>query len=540
KVQPEVPKPEAEELGGFDPMTGEPLGRKVQPEVPKPEAEELGGFDPMTGEPLGRKKAPEISASEVQAPGGFDPMTGQPIQNSSGTNRKRAGIKIGKPVIIGGLAAVVAVVLIIVAVTSGLFAGKAGKVMMAAANTFKDRPHIVKALENAAYLLGQNKYTVAFSGEGGGVELDGELRNSGKEKQVFVQAKEIGGSRIEMTAGIDSKNVKFQVPQLSNYVFVYDYSKDHTGYLVEAMGEDSAEQLNFMLNYLMNDAEKNAKKMSAEIIKILNAEIKKVQFVNADKKTFTVDDKEVNCKGYTAIITSDNILHVSEQILDLMKKESYSLVEAVSSADFGMEEISTSDLDDMYEEMADELRDEMEYVDDIEVSFYLYKNKLAGIVIAVPEMDEKVEICFEGGDYRAQNILFKGDDIRLRLTGTDNGSKESFDFKARSEGSGWEDIGSLEYNYESGKFSLDVEYMTINGKLTSSKSEVNFKLSDIGSSFYRVSPELDVTIRNGAKIEKYSDKVFDLGEADEDECMDLLTDIEDKLYDKALDWILDY
>ncbi|MBR5971012.1 MAG: hypothetical protein IK016_11830 [Lachnospiraceae bacterium] len=53
--------------GGFDPMTGEPLGQQAA--APQPQ----GGFDPMTGEPLGQQAAPP------QPQGGFDPMTGQPL-----------------------------------------------------------------------------------------------------------------------------------------------------------------------------------------------------------------------------------------------------------------------------------------------------------------------------------------------------------------------------------------------------------------------------------------------------------------------------
>lgn len=517
-----------QETGGFDPMTGKPLG---QPQQTAP-IQETSGFDPMTGKPLGQPQA-----APVQPTGGFDPMTGkplgQPVQNASNNNNGKSGKKSVLPFIIGGAAAVlVVVVLVVAAVSSGLFLGKAGKVMMAAANTFKDRPHFVEAFEDTASILGQGKYTIALSGDVDGVEVGGELRNGGKEKQLSVQLKQ-SGSKVDLIAGIDSKNAKFQVPQLSNYVFVYDYTKTSTGYLADELGDDTLEQMNSMLESMVEQTD--VRKFYTDLFKICTSELKSVSFVNAEKEEFTIDDKDVNCKGYTAVLTGSNMIHIVDQVEKLVNDKYASLFEAFFVAD--MSGYSSTDWEEVSGEAFDDLRDELEDMDDIELSFYLYKNKLAGIVLRIPETDAEAELRFEGGDYRMQNMTLKVDDERYRLSGSDEDSKEKFTLEARS-GSYREQIAKLEYNYDNGKYSVDLDDVKISGKLTSSKSEVSLKISEIGASYYSMSPDLDITVKKGAKMEKYDGKEFDLGKADEDDYMELIEDIQDKMYDKDLDWLM--
>ena len=512
------------ETGGFDPMTGQPIG---QPQQSAP-VQETGGFDPMTGKPLGQ---PQQSAP-VQPTGGFDPMTGQPVQGASNNSKGKKNIKIKMPVIIGGVAAVLAVVLVIAAVSSGLFLGKAGKVMMATANTFKDRPHFVEVFDSTYSIIGQNKYTIALSGDMDDVKLDGEFRNGGKEKQLSVQLKQ-SGSKIDIMAGIDSKNAKFQVPQLSNYVFVYDYNKISTGYISDEVDEDTLTQINTMLESLVDQTD--VKKFYSDVFKIFTSELKSVSFVNAEKEEFTIDDKDVDCKGYTAVITSSNMIHIVDKMEKLINDEYASLIQTTLVSEMAIG--SLEDWEEVSAEAFDEIREGLEDMEDIELSFYLYKNKLAALVLRIPEADAEAELRFEGGDYRMQNMTLKVDDERYRLSGSDDGSKEQFSLEVRS-GSYKQQIANLEYNYDSGKFSVSLaDEVTVKGKMTGSRSEINLKISEIDMYYYSMSPDLDITVKKGAKMEKFDGKEFDLGKADEDDYMELIEDIEDKIYDKDLDWI---
>lgn len=286
------------------------------------------------------------------------------------------------------------------------------------------------------------------------------------------------------------------------------------------MDEVDDEDLEIINTMLETIAEKtDTKDIYPELFKIFKDELKSIKFVNAEKEEYTVNDKDVNCKGYTAVITSSNMIHIVDKIEKLINDK---------YADFL--ELDEFDLND-FEKTFDDMRDDLEDIDDIELTFYIYKNKLAAIVIENPDVNAKIELCFEGGDYRMQNMLLKMDTYRLWITGSDNGTKENFTFETRINGGNKREIGSLEYNYENGRFSVNLSGMTAEGKLTSSKSELNLKISDFKESYYSVSPDLDITIKKGAKTEKYSGKEFDLGNADKDEYMDLAEDIQDKIYD---------
>ncbi len=482
----------------FDPMTGEPIGQQSVSE-PTP-SEEPGGFDPMTGEPIGSKPSEE--------PDGFDPMTGKPIRNK---DKKKSKM----PLIIGGVAALILIVAAVLVFSSGLLLGKSGKVMLATANTFKDTPHFVRALKPLRILNG-DKYTVAFSCDVSNVDVSGELRNNGSEKQISAKLGS-NGEKLDLLAGIDSKTVKLKVPALSNYVFVYNYKGKNTGYLLDEVDEDDLEIVNTMLENLA--AKTDTKDIYSKLFKIFKDEFKSIKFVNAGKEEYTINDEYVNCKGYTALITSNNMIHIADKIERLIYDEYADLLD-----------IDKFDLDDFKKEF-DNMRDALEDADDIELTFYIHKNKLAAIVIENPNADVKIELCFEGGDYRMQNMILKVDNYRLRVTGSDNGTKEEFILDTRINGGNKREIGSLEYNYENGRFTANLSGVTAEGKLISSKSELNLKISDFKESYFSVSPDLDITIKKGAKMDKYSGKEFDLGNADKDKCMDLAEDIQDKIYD---------
>ena len=49
---------------------------------------------------------------------------------------------------------------------------------------------------------------------------------------------------MSLKAGIDSKKVKVEVPELCDYLFVYDYTADNDGYITEMLSEDDISSLN--------------------------------------------------------------------------------------------------------------------------------------------------------------------------------------------------------------------------------------------------------------------------------------------------------
>lgn len=139
-----------------------------------------------------------------------------------------------------------------------------------------------------------------------------------------------------------------------------------------------------------------------------------------------------------------------------------------------------------------------------------------------------------------QNIMFKSDDYRYQISGKDTGTKETFTFKERYGTNPWDTLTTMDYNYDSGKFDIDSEVSNIGieGKLIKSKSGLTIKIDKISEYGIAVSPNVEISITKGAQIEKYGDREFDIGNADEDDIEDVMADITDNLIEIGLYYLL--
>ena len=507
---------EEQPIGGFDPMTGEPIGQAAKEEQP------TGGFDPMTGEPIGQ------AAQEEQPTGGFDPMTGEPIgqttQQAGGFDPMTGAPVTQKPkskvpVVVGAVAGVVVLVVLLVfgGIKSGLFLGKSGKVLLAANNTLKKMPHFVETLEPMLGLV-EDEFTVEFSAKAEGVKIGGSFINASKQKQVTAKL-EYGGESIEGLAGVDSNSLKFQVPDLSKKLFVYNYKKENSGYIVDLIGDEYIDTLNSSLEQLVSGS-KDTDKAQKDVTNVVMKELKSLKFQSAAKEEFTVNDKDVMCKGYTTTITGANIWNIIDGSYQAMLDNYQSVGEAVDVFSYGDIESELSYLENKLDNM-----------EDVVVTFYIYKNQLAAIVVEDDDFEDDLQLCFEGGDYRLQNITFKSGSYRISMKGSDDGTKEKFKLREKY-GTDAYDIGSFEYNYESGKYKIEVDGEVLSGKLYKEGRTLNLSIDGQ----YDI-PDMDFAVTRGAKLQKFSGDEFDIGNADADDLYDLVDDITDELSD--FDYLID-
>ena len=507
---------EEQPIGGFDPMTGEPIGQAAKEEQP------TGGFDPMTGEPIGQ------AAQEEQPTGGFDPMTGEPIgqttQQAGGFDPMTGAPVTQKPkskvpVVVGAVAGVVVLVVLLVfgGIKSGLFLGKSGKVLLAANNTLKKMPHFVETLEPMLGLV-EDEFTVEFSAKADGVKIGGSFINASKQKQVTAKL-EYGGESIEGLAGVDSDSLKFQVLDLSKKLFVYNYKKENTGYIVDLIGDEYIDTLNSSLEQLVSGSQ-DTDKAQKDVTNVVMKELKSLKFQSAAKEEFTVNDKDVMCKGYKTTITGANIWNIIDGSYQAMLDNYQSVEEAVDVFSYGDIESELSYLENKLDNM-----------EDVVVTFYIYKNQLAAIVVEDDDFEDDLQLCFEGGDYRLQNITFKSGSYRISMKGSDDGTKEKFKLREKY-GTDAYDIGSFEYNYESGKYKIEVDGEVLSGKLYKEGRTLNLSIDGQ----YDI-PDMDFAVTRGAKLQKFSGDEFDIGNADADDLYDLVDDITDELSD--FDYLID-
>lgn len=179
--------------------------------------------------------------------------------------------------------------------------------------------------------LVEDEFTVEFSAKAEGVKIGGSFINASKQKQVTAKL-EYGGESIEGLAGVDSNSLKFQVPDLSKKLFVYNYKKENSGYIVDLIGDEYIDTLNSSLEQLVSSS-KDTDKAQKDVTNVVMKELKSLKFQSAAKEEFTVNDKDVMCKGYTTTITGANIWNIIDGSYQALLDNLQSVGEAVDVLD---------------------------------------------------------------------------------------------------------------------------------------------------------------------------------------------------------------
>lgn len=426
--------------------------------------------------------------------------------------KKKRGLLIG----IGAAAALAVVIGVVAVVMGGLFMSPDDKVLRAVADTLKDTPQIVSDLKAIPDILGGGQYTVGFAVEEDGDRISGEFRNAANEKQVYCNV-DADGDEIGFLCGVHSGVLKAAVSEL-DYVFVYDPQGENDGYLCEQFRKKELEEFNSMLENIT--AEKvTAAEIKKDIAAAFVQEFKELEFKEVKAKKFKVDQKDRECEGYRVRVDEKNIAHMLE---NAGERISGKLAE---------------DARDNFEDMMDDLIDEVENdEDDMDITFYLYKGKLAAVIFEMSDYsEEEIHIEFQGGDYRMQNMLiadeYDGDVLaEISINIHEKGGKETIEIDLDGD-----EEAVITYDTKSGAVSLEYDtdwgdYL-IEGIYQHSGSEASFALEEYEYDGESLMDEYDVSftayVKKNAQMGKYSGEEFDLGAADEDDLDDLADDIED-------------
>lgn len=481
----------------FDPMTGQP----IQPQVQQPTM----GFDPMTGQPI----QPQGTIT------GYDPMTGQPIYANAGATFTAAGAKTGLGIgaKIGIAVAAVAVVACgtVTAFASGVFLPTSAKVAAASARTFTDAPAIVQDM-NFTSVVASKEYTLGGEVSYEGQKVSGEVRYAEKKQQIAAFADVAGASEISAYVTLDSDSLSFAAPDILDDTLVYYYTKKNDGAIVDLIGDDNIEQINELLK-----TASSGKKTSEEAEKYAKAimdEYKSLKYKKISAESFEVDGKSRKCKGFSTEITSDNINNILDAYMEYIED---TIPEEL------LKEMNWREVE---EEMS-YLQRQIDRMDDLEIEFFLYKNKLACIRTEVE--GEDLELQFHGGAYRMQNMeLLVDDKTMVEMTGEKSGSTENLKLKAMGE-----TLVKVEYDTKSGDFEIKIEDLgSAKGNIEKNRKGVTVSVNKI---FGYDGLKLKVYALDGAKFEAIDEKhIFDVGNADESDFRDLISDIDmDTLEDYA-------
>ena len=520
----------------YDPMTGEPIETSDEVKDAKDEAIETAKEAGEAGEEVAKaaeetaENAAEVSKDTVdevvevanETTESVPPTTSpEPVKEATYSPIPDEPEKTGKKNTIIGIVAVALVAIIVICLLffSGVFMSKRDKVVKATEATFKYDTELGKVVKNLSSIVKSGSYTAEFSAD---IDDYGEFAGSviidGKDKQIVGNVDSDMIPEMSFKAGIDSKKVKVEVPELCDYLFVYDYTADNDGYITDMMGDDEIASLNSSLKMIYDGSADNAE-LEAKVKKCMNKHFKELKFENADKESYKIDGKKVECKGYSVEVDSDFYLDLYDDLVEIYKEEFEDTLK-------DMEDITGESLDDSFKEA----RNELKQMPDMTVYFYIYKGKLAAIK---GEGDKKnsgeIEIQFKGGDFRAQNIsvLADGDEV-MALSGSNKKDKETYTLEVDGD-----EVCTIEYNYKKGKLTFEYDYyydsFELEMDVKSSSNEVSFVVDDFDFDD-EVEGSMNITFKKGAKIQKYTNTdEFDIGNSDESDFEDLMESFDQDL-----------
>ena len=488
----------------FDPMTGAPIGEAgPAPEpAPAPAGEPMqgapaGGFDPMTGRPV-----------EQGAPaGGFDPMTGRPVGQGGAAPKKQIPVKM-----IGiGVGAVAALAIIFGLIVPNVGGGKNAKYYKAICNTFKGSS-LTKALD-VSKILKDGKYTLKLEASyKDDASASAAYAYAGKDQSLEASAK-YNDTSISGIAVLDDKQVQFQVPDLMDTVFTYDYTAKKKGYITEAVDRDTLDQIDETLAQLT--AVKEYKGLDKKLEKTTKKQFNSLKFEKGDKETIKVDGKDRKVTGYKTTITSDILVEWCEayekdlgEMLDDLDEQK-SLVKAIGTKPSKAIKEFKSQVKDADIEM--------------DVTIYPYKKQLAAVLLEVEKSEVWIE--FNGGSFPMENMVIEadGNEVFARKGETKGGVETATYFSNGSE-------LELEYNSKSGELVLEAGDKVFEGIVSNKSNTLSVQVTNIeGLGFdYPKDTKLTASLAKGAKVGKVkkSKDTFDIGSAKEEDYEDLMKDLQ--------------
>ena len=436
----------------------------------------------------------------------FDPMTGQPVTGQPVTGQPITGQpvtgkgKMSKKLLIAGAAVVAVGIGVVAGVSSGAFLSKPNKVLLATANTFKDTTDLTEAFD-AMELLTTDSYTISVNGEIANNAIEATLASKKSKKQLSGKIDISGMPEIEGIIGVDSKELRAKTDYTGDTVFVYSYTKENDGYLLDNMDEEDIEMFNELLESLTSSKKQND--IQEDLSKAILKEFRDWKFEKVSKEEFEIDDKDRKCKGYQTTLTEDDMLDLVDA--------SYSVL---------CETMDEDVLDLYYKNLTSAFKN----MEDLDVTFYIYKNKLAAIVLEDDRYEYEIQFC--GGEARWQNIVVKANhETILQLNGEVNGSTEEYELEIADS-----EVGSLAYNKKSGELQLEVgagQAISLDANLKGNKNKLALTVESLEIAGSDIDCSGELVIKKGAKMQKISGEEFDLGNADEDEFRDMMQDLND-------------
>ena len=432
----------------------------------------------------------------------------QPVQPS----KKKGSKKVLKGIGIAFL--IIAIVSIAVFVgIQVLFLSPVQKIKRAWSNTMVTG-QLQKDL-NFQDILAKDKlaFDVAVEVDGTKVGLEGAYQ---KKKDVFsingnlYVDSQAADFEMEGIAELEKGKFAFSIPKIQDDVFVYYYTKKNKGDLVDVYEDEfkiASEYLKTLYEVIYG---KN--QYSEDLNTAIMKEINELEFEKVKEEKFEVNSKDVTCGGYQVKVTGKNLKNIIKNVKKVFIDYYEDMYEAM---DIDAEEY----FDSLYEDFLDDIDNK----DKMEISFFIYRNKLACIRAELEE--GTLEWLFLGGDYPAQNMKLvaiegKDKEVVLEVKGSAKKNKETLEIIFVGE-----KVFEIEYNSKTGAIELHGEDIRVKAVLEHSDKEIKLVIDKF--KYEDESFAASIAFSEDAKVKKLSGDEIDLGDISEEKWEDISEDIQE-------------
>lgn len=433
---------------------------------------------------------------------GYDPMTGEPIMGTMKSLKDyKRKVKMA-PIIVAVATVLIVIGIAVSLIKSGVFLDASGKVVLATLNTMNDSPRMMKAIDYSGILNGKNP-TVEIEGVYAENKVNVTYAMLPEGFDISAKITSSDGKEINLNSEVNDTQLLVQVPEISENTYTYSYTAEKKGYIKDILGEEYLNEIDGTLDSLYKSTQEQTGKSSEakeKLMKTLEEEYSSLRFLKAEEEKFWVDGKERKCKGYKTTLSYFNLLNIMDAIKVYME-ELYG----------GMGESWEN-----YVKEYDETRGYLREMPDMDMTCYIYKNKLACIELKIGV--DKLQLKFQGGKTRMQNIELSLDNISIfKMAGEVEGSKEKFNFSVTEAG----DILGVQYDSKSGDYKIEVkngiDTVYITGNLMKKRNTITMTIDKIsGPKVGDINGNITMKIYEGdsSRVEFSGDKI-DIGNMSE-------------------------
>ena len=492
--------------------------------------EHCGNKVAMNAEPAPQAENQTVDMTEASPADEYaDPGYAQPQQFDQSQQFEQPKKSALPKVLVGIAACVVVAVVAVFIFLPNIVLGKNAKFIKAVAKTL-ETGEFVSALN--AEGLRSGDFTINFNGEIMEVGVDASLAADESNSKLGLSGGLTGDVKADVNFYFDKKGMKLVSDEvLGNRMFVYNFDGKNDGYIPDSLEDEGIDVEK--LEEIIREGTDNSD-LEGELILTTREIINSIEFKNDGKKSFEVNGKSRNCKGYKTTIDED----MMKDWVDKYEETCSKYEDAVNDA------LKMSGEDERYDDFFDGLKDILDDFPDVDLSLYLYKGQIAAIIVETK--DEEITIEFRGGNYPSENmhVEMKGDYSKVEFDR--EGSFEGGIEKAKTEYSiknsdytESSDFYEYEYNVKSGELEFnvmaenDVDMFEFEGNLKKSGDGFVLEIKDMETDGSDVPIKGTLSVSKGAKFKEFEDKseVCDLGKMSERELEDMAEDVRDDLYD---------